>query len=250
MLHKVTAALALAALCLVAGCGSSKVTEEGIVLAGHGVVRAMPNVAELRLTVQSRDRDNNSVKAIEANSKKSESVLNALEKMGVKSKQITTESFNAQSIQPYEYEPDYRPKGKPYFQVTSRLLITTKDIKGIGELIDASIKGGVTSVDSLSYRFDKPAKLQAEALSRAIDDAEVRAKAVAKAGGVKLLPISSVVQAGLEKVGGASDRAKSVALTPSGRPVVAQKVAPNTYAAPKKEAVSADVVVTFAIERP
>ena len=81
MLHKVTAALALAALCLVAGCGSSKVTEEGIVLAGHGVVRAMPNVAELRLTVQSRDRDNNSVKAIEANSKKCESVRGALDKL-------------------------------------------------------------------------------------------------------------------------------------------------------------------------
>ena len=104
-------------------------------------------------------------------------------------------------------------------------------------------------MDSLSYRFDKPAKLQAQALSRAIDDAQVKAKAVAKAGGVKLLPISSVVQAGLEKVGGASPSMKSVALSPM-EPVAAEKVAPSTYAAPKEESVSADVVVTFAIERP
>ena len=245
MSHKIVAAFALAVVCTVAGCGNSEVSKKGIVLKGYGEVKAMPNVAELRLTVQSRDRDNNSTKAIEANSKKCESVRSALTELGIESKQITTESFNAKSVQPYEYEPHYRPKGKPYFQVTSRLLVTTKDIKGIGKVIDASIKGGVTSVDSLSYRFDEPAKLQAEALSLAVHDARAKAEAVAKAGGVKLLHISSVVQARLQRP---SPREATVEMPM--RQVVARKVAPNTYAAPKEETVSAGVVVTFAIQRP
>ena len=241
MSRKIVAVFALAVVCIVAGCGNSEVSKKGIVLKGYGEVKAMPNVAELRLTVQSRDRDNNSTKAIEANSKKCESVRSALTELGIESKQITTESFNAKSVQPYEYEPHYRPKGKPYFQVTSRLLVTTKDIKGIGKVIDAAINGGVTSVDSLTYRFDEPAKLQAKALSLAVGDAKLKAKA----GGVKLLHVTSIVQPGLQRP---SPREKSLARSIPAE-VVARKVAPNTYAAPKEETVSAEVVVTFATER-
>lgn len=239
--------IALAAAAIVSGCGKPNVIEKGIILKGHGEVKAMPDVAELSLGIITKDLSNSGPKAIDANAKKSDAVRKALASAGVKPSDITTESFNAQSVQPCEYYPRYRITGKRYFKVSNRLLVTTKDIKKLGKLIDASIKAGATSVDSVYYSFSDPAKEQARALARAVEDARVRAQAAAKAGGVKLLPISHVTQQGVEPRAGWPNYYPSMRTASA---VIARKVAPQTYAAPKEETISEDVVVTFAIKRP
>lgn len=230
---------------ILSGCGKSDPIEKGIVLRGHGEVRALPDVAELRLNIVTRNMENNSSKAIDANAEKVNSVRSALVSLGVKAKEITNESFEANTQQAYDYYHD-RPKGKPYFRVSHCLLVTTKDVPNLGKMIDASIKAGASSVESVDYRFDNPAKLQAEAMARAVKDAKIRARAVADAGGVTLLPISSVVQAGLE------DRNYAAEAGDMRYKVMARKNAsptPHTYTMPKEEVFPADVTVTFAVRR-
>jgi uncharacterized protein len=239
--------LVLLGLCVaagIAGCGKSKVIGNGIVLAGHGQVKAMPDVAEISLSIVTRDRTNNRVAATTANAKKSASVRAALAGAGLKPKDVSTESFTAQSIQPYEYEPRYRPKGKPYFEVTNSLLVRTKALKDVGKIVDAAVKAGATSVDSIGYSFDDPAAQQAIALALAVKDAKVRAKAVAEAGGVKLLPISHVQQAEVPQYGGV------VACRPARAQGDYRLAKAYTYTSPREETITADVVVTFAVERP
>jgi len=199
MLFRSILVIAIAAVVMMAsGCGKSNVIEKGIILKGHGEVKAMPDVAELRLSIVTKDPNNNGPKAIDTNAKRSESVRKALLSAGIKPGDITTESFNAESIQPYQYYPVERPVGKRYYQVTNRLLVTARDIKLLGRAVDTSIKVGATSVDSVNYRFSNLAKARAKALARAVENAEGRAQAAAKAGGVKLLPISQVTQQGVE----------------------------------------------------
>jgi len=240
--------LVLLALCVavgLVGCGKSKVISNGIVLAGHGQVKAMPDVAEISLSIVTRDSTNNRVAATAANARKSGAVRAALAKVGLKPREVSTESFTAQSIQPFENEPRYRRKYKPYFQVTNSLLVRTKALKDVGKIADAAVKAGATSIDSIDYSFDDPAAQQAKALALAVKDAKVRAKTVAEAGGVKLLPISHVRQ---------EDRAYW--MTGLDAPCALElrvglaRADAYTYTSPREETITADVVVTFAVERP
>lgn len=246
MYRVVLVLLALGVAVGLAGCGKSKVIGNGIVLEGHGQVKAMPDVAEISLSIVTRDRTNNRVAATAANARKSESVRAALAGLGLKPKEISTESFTAESVQPYEYSPHYRPKGKPYFQVTNSLLVRTKALKDVGKIVDAAVKAGATSIDSIDYSFDDPAAQQAKALALAVKDAKVRAKAVAEAGGVKLLPISHVRQAGVPQYGGLV-KCRGRALY---KRVNLARADAYTYTSPMEETITADVVVTFAVERP
>ena len=238
---------------LLAGCSRSSVIRNGIVLRGHGEVKAVPDVAELSITVVARDRTNSATKALAVNARKVEAVRKAMTGLKVATKDITTESFEAGSVQPDSGYPRYRPVGRPYFEVTNSLRVTTKDINGIGKMIDAALKAGATSIDGVRYRFDHPAELQAKALARAVEDAKIRAKEVARAGGVRLLPVSSVVQAGLEGTGAGltkeSGRLWERLEGPSYGIVVAKPVARHTYALPREEVIAENVTVTFAIER-
>jgi uncharacterized protein YggE len=237
--------IALAALFL-GGCGKSNVIEKGIVLKGHGEVKVMPDVAEIRLSIITKDLTNSGPKATEANARKTDAVRRALASAGVKPGDVTTISFDAQSVQPYQYYPVERPVGKRYYQVSNRLLVTARDTKLLGKLVDASVKAGATSVDSVDYRFSNLAGARAEALANAVRNAKVRAQAAARAGGVRLLPISQVTQEGVEPRTGWNNYYSPVKMDSRG---VARKKAPMTYAAPREETISEDVVVTFAVQR-
>ena len=236
--------LAMAAAAMT-GCSRPKAISNGIVLRGHGEIKALPDVAELSLSVISRDRSNNGPKALADNAKRCDAVRSAIVKLGFPSRDITTESFEAGTVQPYEYDRTYRPKGKPYFEVRNTLLVTTKDITKVGEIIDTALKAGATAIGSVNYMFSNPARLQARTLALAVEDAKVRADAVARAGGVRLLPVSRVVQAGLEERSPSPEERAPCSVVR----VTVPRIAPHTFAAPREEAITADVTVTFAIER-
>ncbi|MCK4732730.1 MAG: SIMPL domain-containing protein, partial [Methanophagales archaeon] len=99
--------IAVLAICIAIGIGLSVGTEtrnEGgnctISISGRGIVSAEPNQVEIRLGVETEDK--NVTKALEANSFRMNSTIEALKTLGISEDEIETTRFNIYPIKDYE----------------------------------------------------------------------------------------------------------------------------------------------------
>ncbi len=249
----------------VVGCGKPAVIDKGVVLKGYGEIKSVPDTAEFTVVVVTRDIPSAGQRANDANRKKVDAVRQALTNQGVASKDVATDLYEAGIQRPTDWNT-----GKPlkaFYRVTNSFTVTLRDVKKLGKTIDSCIRAGATKVESVSYSFSKLADLQAQAMAAAVTDAKTRAEKVAQAGGVTLLPISSVIDADLAGKGEVwslgeayeptlypARKAKMIRTAPASmRPGMPGMGGPpaisTTYAAPREESITADVVVTFAIQR-
>ncbi len=263
MRRLVFALVGMAIAVAVMGCGKPAVIEKGVVLKGYGEIKSVPDTGEFTVVVVTRDIPSAGQRANDANRKKVEAVRQALTNQGVASKDVATDLYEAGIQRPTDWNT-----GKPlkaFYRVTNSFTVTLRDVKKLGKTIDSCIRAGATKVESVSYSFSRQAELEAQAMAAAVTDAKTRAEKVAQAGGVILLPISSVIDADLAAKGevwspydafGASDgkRYKARPALRQAKPASTGMMGPlakvaTTYAAPREESITADVVVTFAIQR-
>ena len=127
------------------------------------------------------------------NSEISGKVLNALEYAGINKENIETSSYN---IYP-EYDWSYNNQELKDYKTSNILKITTKDFDEIGKIVDVSIDNGATLIQSINFELseEKQNKLKQEAISKASEDARVKAEATvlglnAKLGRVKQVTVS------------------------------------------------------------
>lgn len=156
-----------------------------IALSGEGKVSARPDVAKISATILI---ENKSLKAAQdENSKKSNALTDYLKSQGIAEKDIKTSGYN---IYPqYSYpRPCYsgacplenqQPKIIGY-QVRNSYEITIRDLSKTGEILSGVVGAGANEVGGISFTIDKPEQLKAEARKKAIEDAEAKAKILAK----------------------------------------------------------------------
>lgn len=92
--------------------------------------------------------------------------------------------------------PQYDYRSSPYvltgFSATQTLQITIHDLRRIGAVIDASVAGGATSVQGITYDLSNHTAAGQQALALAVKDAQGKAKAMADAAGIKLGSVVSM----------------------------------------------------------
>ena len=143
-------------------------------LNGKGAVQVKPDIAVVSLGVITENLDLNA--ALKENTTKMSKVIASLINMGIKEKDIKTESYNIELI--YDYVD-----GKQIFKgyrIRNILSVTVRDISTVGEVINTAIDNGANVVNSINFTVSNPALYYREALTLAIKDAVEKASVIEK----------------------------------------------------------------------
>jgi len=185
------ACLLLAGL-LVAGCASAGVhsaREHGIVVTGAGRVARPPDTAVIDIGVEAR-----AARLAEATAnvdRAMRAVLAQLKSAGVGDADVRTTIYAVNPVA----EP--RPPGEQGvriagYQVTNVVQVRSRDVAGVGRIVDAAVGAGANVVRHIQFTLDDPSRAEAEARALAMQDAAARARQIAAAAGVRLGRLLSV----------------------------------------------------------
>jgi uncharacterized protein YggE len=127
--------------------------------------------------------------AREAAAQAMQSVLDSMKANGVQDENIQTTQFNVQPV--YEQTP-HGAKLRGY-RVQNVVTAEVMPIDNVSGVIDAAAAAGgnATTIQSITFGIDDPARLQTEAREQAMAQARARAEELARHAGVQLgAPIS------------------------------------------------------------
>ena len=191
MNHVVLTALLLLGLTLAPlspALAISKEDQRIITITGTGVVKAAPDIAHITTGVVSDALTARA--ALDENTAAMTRVVSELKTQGIEPKDIQTTNF---SVNPrYQHHKDGTPPNIIGYRVTNTVLITVRDLKALGKILDAVVTLGSNQIGGIAFAFDKPAALRDEARRQATGDALRMAKLYAEAAGVGLGNILSI----------------------------------------------------------
>ncbi|TSC87051.1 MAG: hypothetical protein G01um10148_156 [Parcubacteria group bacterium Gr01-1014_8] len=170
--------------------GSGVTATNTISVSGMGEVFAIPDTATF--TVSVHEEAETVTFAQEEAAKKINAIKAYLLEAGVEEKDIKTVSYNVNPK--YEWETvacreGYCPGGKQTligFEVYQSYSVKVKDTKKAGELLSGVGGKGASDVSGLSFTIEDEDTLKAEARKQAIQEAQVKADALASQLGVKI----------------------------------------------------------------
>jgi len=153
-----------------------KKVEYSINVQGEGKITAIPNVAEINISVISEAKTNKITEFLKSNS--------------IEEKDIKTINYDLSPK--YQYE-----KGKTevigYVQ-SQTLLVKVRKFEKVGDVIKGAIEIGANQVGDLRFTIDDPVIYRAQAREKAILNAKEKAIQIAKSSGIKLGRVINVVE--------------------------------------------------------
>ncbi len=149
-----------------------------------GSIYAAPDQATVQLGVSSQA--STAADALKQNSADTAAVIDAIKKLGVDAKDISTSNFNVY--------PTYDTSGTRIngYQVNNSVTVLIRDISASGTLLDQVVTAGANNISGLSFGIADASQYQADARQQAIEAARAKAEAMAKAAGVTLGDIISI----------------------------------------------------------
>ena len=148
-----------------------------------------PDVVEISFAVQTSDLKSMQKATVE-NKEISEKVLAQLKSMinTQNGDYIKTSDFSAQPV--YSYQSSKKTFEK--FEVSNRVIVHTKSIDKVGQMIDKAILAGATNVDNLSFSLSNYESQCNDLISIATKKAKTRADVIASALGTSTDGISNI----------------------------------------------------------
>lgn len=151
--------------------------EPVVVVRGEGSVKAAPDMAWVTIGAEHRARDAKQAQADNA------AAMNAVHArvlaLGVPKDALRTVSYDLQLE--FDYK-DGRQVPRAYV-ARSRLEVRVDDVARVGELLEAAVTTGATSVQGVRFDLKAREQLERDALGRAVADARARAEAAATGAG-------------------------------------------------------------------
>lgn len=155
-------------------------------------VSVNPDQAVITLAVVTND--STAQKASEKNAKLSNSVIEALLAKGISRDKIQTANFSVWPVYNYDEKRD-KPQIIGY-SAQNQVQVTTKDLAGVGTIIDAAITAGANQVQDVRFLKEDTAPATQEALQKACITARSKAETVAAALGLKLGRVLQINESG------------------------------------------------------
>lgn len=166
--------------------GSGMQSTNTISVNGEGSIDRAPDTA--RVTFSVRQEAKTLTEAQDAVTKKVDAIKQALETLGVDSKDISTESYN--SYPQYTYISGRAPILRGY-EVSHTAVVKIKNLDLVEGVIGSLASNGVTDMQGPNFGFDDDKAVLREAREIAIEDAKQQAEKLAQDLGVKLVRIVS-----------------------------------------------------------
>jgi uncharacterized protein YggE len=167
--------------------GASDTTPTGITVTGTGESRRTPDRAELMFGVQTHGATAEATQAAHAAEVKR--LIAALKAAGVAAKDLKTEQFDVSPR--YEVDKVDKPEG---YQANSSVTVTDQPLERASQLSEAGVKAGADSVSGPGLSVADADAGYDKALERAFADARAKAEVLAKAAGVSLGEVTSIVE--------------------------------------------------------
>ena len=188
-----------------------------IVVSGTGRVAVQPDVADLRLGVTVAKPTVEAARGEAAATM--DAILRAVDGAGVARADVRTAML---SVQPrYDYRDGRAPVLTGY-EIANVVEVSVRDLSALGDVIDATLTAGATSMDALSFRLADPRPAEREARRQAMAEARSRADVLAEAAGVRVQGVSDIVEGQPVRPPGPVAKAERMALAAdAGTPVEA-----------------------------
>jgi uncharacterized protein YggE len=188
-----------------------------IVVSGTGRVAVQPDVADLRLGVTVAKPTVEAARGEAAATM--DAILRAVDGAGVARADVRTAVL---SVQPrYDYRDGRAPVLTGY-EIANVVEVSVRDLSALGDVIDATLTAGATSMDALSFRLADPRPAEREARRQAMTEARSRADVLAEAAGVTVKGVSDIVEGQPMRPPGPVAKAQRMALAAdAGTPVEA-----------------------------
>ena len=157
---------------------------EGVWVSGTGRVAVSPDIAILRLGIETQELTVAEAQA--SSSAAMEKVMTALADSGVAEKDIQTQDFRIR--QRTRWDDENQQEVVVGYRVTNDVIAKIRDLEKIGDIIDAVVTAGgdYTRIDDLNFSVEDPTAYYDEAREKALDDARGKAEKIASLSGMKL----------------------------------------------------------------
>ncbi|HWA31855.1 MAG TPA: SIMPL domain-containing protein [Candidatus Paceibacterota bacterium] len=178
-----------------------------ITLSGHGEVDAPPDIASVSFTVESTETTQSA--ASDDVNKKVAKILDFISSSGIDQKDVKTENYssypkysNPEICPLYAVQGETVPTCRPGnskiigYTVSENITVKVRKIDDASKVIDGINQIGVTNMSGPNFTIDDPEALKDQARQKAIDDAETKAKELAKELHVRLVKITSFSESG------------------------------------------------------
>lgn len=191
-------------------------------LTGQGLVTAVPNIAVIRLGVQTTGENLPNIQA--ENAQTTQSIIQSLQRMGVAD--IKTFQYSIDKL--YDFE-NGRQIDRGY-SVRNILEIKTTNLDMAGNIIDAAVNSGANIVDLISFDISNREYYYQQALNIAIMNAIQKAKSISLNLGIHADPIPTrIIETSMSPI----------------QPFFRQELAATTPIMPGNIVIEANVTVDF-----
>lgn len=160
-----------------------------ITVPGMGTVVVEPDVASVRLGVNFLAESAGAARESAAVTMKQ--ILDAITGQGVARRDVRTALVSLNPTMDYSDNKGPRITG---YQVQNSVSVTLRDLAKAGQLIDAALAAGASTLDSLEFHLEDPMKAADQARVFAMADAKARAETIANSAGQPLGAVLSVTE--------------------------------------------------------
>ena len=167
----------------------STTNQQTITASGTSTITAVPDEASVYISINTIEKTTEGSK--NKNTEISDAVINAIKKLNIQ-KDIETTNYN---IYP-EYDWSSGQQELKGYRTTNIIKVSTKYFDDLGAIVDTAVKAGATGIDSINFELskDKENEIKRNALTKATEDAKLKAEAIANGLGAKLGKLQSVTE--------------------------------------------------------
>ncbi|NQX46975.1 SIMPL domain-containing protein [Paenibacillus tritici] len=110
---------------------------------------------------------------------------------GVADKDIQSTQFNVQPNYTYTEKDGQKVKG---YNAQHTLQVSYRDLTKVGQLLDAASTAGANNIGNVRFAIEDPSAFEAQVIDKAMQNADVKAAAIAKAAKRGLGQVVTVIQ--------------------------------------------------------
>ena len=172
--------------------GKEAEVKNTISVSGTGEIWTKPDLVLIDFSVVGEKKT--VIEAMAENTKKMNSVIEAIKSQGVEEKDLKTTNFSISPRYEWYEKSEIYPAGIRVlvgYEVNQTLQVKIRDLTKIGNIIQVATEAGANQVGDLRFMIDKQDELKSQARKEAIEKAKVMAKEIAGQLGVKLVKITN-----------------------------------------------------------
>lgn len=157
--------------------GLSEQPSRTITVTGEGTVETVPDIATVRIGVESVDRDIQ--EALSESRSVISSIVDSLMSLGVAEKDMQTANYSFNFDRSPPELGSSRSGGQPAYRVNNTLTVTIRNLDLTGQIIDAAVLAGANEMWGVTFSVQEPEPLVLEATGLAVTAAKERAEYLA-----------------------------------------------------------------------